>query len=473
MRKYHAHILLLIFFFSFLSSCKRPPPYETPEIDIPCEWHSQTTEEMDDEATDSFIWWESLNDPLLSSLIESAASQNLDLNIALARVLESRTEQKGAHAQVLPHIDGSLTYGHAQYNQKTLNKILGTDCSSHHGTRNVDLFIAGFDAEWEIDLFGKSKYEARALCAKTESIENEYQHLWVTISAEIARNYIELRGLQRRLEVVDNHIASQQDTLELTEGLVTAGFAGSTDKIQIEAQLNALKAQKPLIELGITKAIHRLSVLLGYSPGELFCELTTLAPLPCLPCKMPIGIPSELLRRRPDVRKAERELAAASERIGSAVAELFPRFSLYGFVGDIAALCSGNGLAWFGGPQLLLPIFNSKMIENDIELSKIKTQQALLAYQKTVLEALEEAENAIASFRAELERNRSLQQAMQASKSNYELTMQFYQKGIKSFLEAQIANRIYLDAEAAYLQSQVDLLLHYIALYKALGGPPC
>lgn len=464
-------LLLLILSLFLLAGCTVGPKYETPEIDVPCEWHSEISDDMQSDPKDCFIWWESLNDPLLNSLLESAASQNLDLYIAYTRILESRAEQKGASAALYPHLDGSLTYGYARYNQKMLRRALGV-CSPHHkgsGQCNLDFFVAGFDAEWEIDLFGRTAHEIAAANAKTESIEDEFCLLWVSLSAEIARNYIELRGMQMRLDVITRHIEAQRDTLRLTDGLIKAGFVSVIDKMQAEAQLNVLAAQKPIIELSINKAIHRLSVLLGYPPGELFTELCGPAPLPSLPCQLPIGIPSELLRRRPDIRKAERELAAATERVGSAIAALFPRLSLYGFVGEIAAMCSGN-FAGVAGPQLLLPIFNSRLLEQDVCLNKIRTRQSLYQYQKTVLEALEETENAIASFNSEMERNAYLLQGQQISRENYELTFQLYEKGFKNYLEVLVINRLYLDAEDAYLQSQVDLLLDYVALYKALGG---
>jgi NodT family efflux transporter outer membrane factor (OMF) lipoprotein len=298
--------------------------------------------------------------------------------------------------------------------------------------------------------------------------------VWVTLSAEVARNYIELRGLQLRKQLILKNISSQQDSVQLTQELIEIGSASTIDLLQTEEQLSLLIAQKPLIDLSIDKAIHRLSLLLGYAPGELFSELCASGDLPRLPNEKPIGLPSDLLRRRPDIRRAERNLAAATESFGSAIAALFPRLSLYGFVGEIntrlKSLTNGQGVAWFAAPQLLFPIFNSRLLKQDVEASKIQAHQALFEYQKTVLDALEEVENAIASFRYEFERNEQLDHARHTDQMASQLTLQLYQKGIKDYLAVQIANRSLLAVEDTHIQSRIALLLHYVSLYKALGG---
>jgi outer membrane protein, multidrug efflux system len=362
-------------------------------------------------------------------------------------------------------IDGTVSYEHLHYNRHILKQILGR--SGAHD--DVDAFEAGFDAEWEIDLFGMSKYQSNALQAKVEASEQEFTHIWISLLGELVRAYVELRGLQLRLGVLNSNIAAQEDSIQLMRGLVNSGFVSDIDQNHAQSELSSMIAQKPAIELGINKAIHRLSVLLGYNPGELFCYLNAPSNLPSLPCEMPVGYPSELLRRRPDIKKAERELAAATNMVGSAIAAQFPRISLNGFVGDLSNFSSGS-FTWMGGSQLLFPIFNSKLIQQDIEANKIQEKQALYNYQKVVLEALEETENAIAALNAEKERKQSLSEAIRFSKDAYDSTNELFQKGFKDYLEVQIAHRAYLTAEDAYVQSQVALLCHYVALYKALGG---
>jgi NodT family efflux transporter outer membrane factor (OMF) lipoprotein len=462
-----------------LVGCTVIPKYQqTSEMNIPEEWHSINSEGMYSDNPDCFIWWESLNDPLLNSLIQRAAQQNLDLFIAGTRILEARAARRGKMSDLYPHVDASITCGHACYSKDALvNGILGAVFPSHHahsGKRNINFFEIGFDADWELDLFGMTEHEINALEAKVDAAEENLYDVWITLSAEIARNYIELRSLQQRLELVKKNIESQEDSIHLTQELLTIGVANSIDVLQAEEQLNMLRAQKSLLQLSIDKTIHRLSILLSYPPAELFTELCELRPLPSLPCKKPIGLPSELLRRRPDIRKAERDLAAATESVDSAIAALFPRFSLYGFMGDISThlqkLTHGSSITWFLAPQLLMPVFNSRLLKQDVDLNKIQAQQALFEYQKTVLTALEEVENSIASLYFELERNEQLDESQKANQQSYQLTMQLYQRGLKDYLDVLITQRSLLAAQDSHIQSETELLIHYTSLYKALGG---
>lgn len=462
----------ILFLLLLLTGCCVGPKYSPPCVDIPCEWHSPIIDGMETKPTiGNSNWWESLNDPILTSLIERASEQNLDLFIAATRILEARAERKGKMFDYLPHIDGTFTAGHLYYNKKgILNKIV--DCAS--SKRNIDFFEAGFDASWEIDLFGKTAHEMNALQAKLEATEEAYCDLWLTLSAEIARNYIELRSQQKRLAILSNHLASQQESVNLTNELLTLGISSIIDLRQSEEQLFLLSSKKPSLEFAISKTIHRLSVLLGCTPDALFEELCMQQELPEFPIYKPIGVPSDLLRRRPDIKRAERNLAAANEEIGSAMAALFPSFSLKGFIGSInshlPSLFNPQSYVFFIAPQILAPIFNSKMLQQDVCYNKLKAQEACFEYQKTVLNALEEAENAIASFHYELERSQRLRESLEASKESYLLTLDLFERGIRSYLEVLILNRSYLEAEEAYLQAEADLLSNYIALYKALGG---
>ena len=459
---------LAICFMPILAGCNLGPVNESPEIEMPCEWHNELSEGMQPDSPDCFIWWESLNDPLLNSLIERASCQNLDIYIAAIRILQAREEQKGGSSGFYPHLDGSAAYGGVQFNQKTLDKIIGKGFDDHHN-KKFSFFEAGFDAEWEIDLFGMTTHQVKALQAKYQSMIENFRDVWITLSAEIAKNYIELRGLQLRLKIINQTIESQKDTLKVTEGLIYSGFTNSVSERQAAEQLSSLSAQVPQIELSIKKSIHRLSILLGQSPGELFAELSEPAGIPSIPFQKPVGIPSELLRRRPDIQKAEKDFAAAVEQVQSAIAALFPRITLRGFIGDIGLLGT-NSPTYFGSSELLLPIFNSKLLKQDVTMNKLRAREAAFEYQKTVLNALEEVENALASFHAEMERSHHLEQALKASFDSNNQTMQLYQNGFKDYLEVLLTNRSYLTAQEAHLQSQIELLLQYVALYKALGG---
>lgn len=460
------------------TSCTVGPIYSPPEMDIPCTWNGQSSEEIQtNSCIECFNWWASLNDPLLSSLIQQAAEQNLDLSIAGLRVLEARAVYKGKTSERYPQIYGSFNAGYIDCNK---NELLRKELCQKKKNWSTGFFELGFDAEWEIDLFGVQAHETNAFRARMEASEEELDWLWVTLSAEIAKNYIELRGFQQHLNILNERIAIQKDITDLTVNLLKIGMNDGNDLAQAQVQLGELEAQKPLIELSIEKSIHRLSILLGYAPGEMRATLVQPQQLPERPFDQPLGVPSELLRRRRDIRKEERNLAAATEEIGSAVASLFPRLSLRGFVGGVSAclesLLKGNNLVGFAGSQLLVPIFNSRELIKDIDLSKIKKQEALYNYQKTVLEALLEVENAIAALHFEMERNQHLAHAVQLSQQSYQSTLKLYEKGLYSYIEVQNLNHKYLLALDADVQGQVELLLNYIALYKALGGEwqePC
>lgn len=460
-----------------LVGCQLSPPYETPSMNIPENWHADS-DELTTNEPDNFVWWEALNDPQLNELIKRAAEQNLDLFIAGTRILATREERKAKQAENYPHLDASVTTGHVYYSKDALiNGILGTACASrncHATKRNVNFFEVGFDADWEIDLFGANKHAILAADAKIEASNENFCDIWVTLSAEVARNYIEIRSLQQRLELIDQNIALQQDKIYLTEELVSIGVMSQLDSLAVSDRLRSLVAQRPLLQQGIDKGIHRLSTLLGYTPEVLFPELQEHKPLPQLPCEKPIGLPSELLRRRPDIRRAERELEASTEMVASSIAALFPRFSLFGFIGSIStqlhSLGSGASGTWLAAPQLLFPIFNSRLLTQDVNMNKIQTRQALFEYQKAVILALEETENGIASFQYELKRNQSLLESEGVQTERYRLSQELYRSGIQSYIEVLNVADSLLSSKDAIIQSDTDLLLHYISLYKALGG---
>lgn len=462
-------------FVFIISGCTVGPKYQVPEIEIPCEWHSETPSSINCSSSEETVWWESLQDPLLNELIACSAAQNLDLQIAANRVLQARAESKAKKADLYPRLDGSANYGHIYCSKEALTDgLLSNAKKESHVKRNFNFYEIGFDAEWELDFFGLTKHEIAAVKAREEAVQENLCAVWVTLSAEIAKNYIELRGYQLRRETAKRNSEVQAEAIQLTQELLERGVVNESDHSRLKAEWNGLQGELTQFEYHISRAIHRISILLGYTPGELFECLSVGAALPDLPDELSIGIPSELLRRRPDIRKAERELAAATERIGSAIAGLFPRFSLRGFIGDISthagSLFNPASATWFAGPQVLVPIFNSRLLLQEVEYNKIVTQEALIVYQKTVLEALEEAENAIVAFKSEEKRLHYLREALQYNQKALTFTKELYQKGVNDLFGVVNAQKILLTAEDAVVQSQVNLLLNYISLYKALGG---
>lgn len=472
----HLRVLFKIFLcLLVLSACTVGPKYQVPEMEVPCEWHSLPPPHMTCVSSEDVVWWKQLQDPLLNELIERAADQNLDLQIAAIRVIQARAEANAKKADLYPRVDGSFNYDHVYCSKEALNgitKTLGTKSCNPH--RNVNFYEAGFDVEWELDFFGLSKHEIAAMKAHEEAVEEMLCSVWVTLSAEIAKNYIELRGFQLRQERIAQTAKVQAEAIQLSEELLKRGLVNESDTSHLKAEWSTLQAEATLIEFNTARCMHRIAILLGYSPGELFECLSPHRALPQLPCELSIGIPSELLRRRPDIRKAERDLAAATERVGSAIANLFPRFSLRGFIGEVStnagSLFNPASVAWFAGPQMLVPIFNSRLILQDVEYNKMATQEALITYQKTVLEALEEAENTIGAYKYEEARLHHLSEAYDESQKALKFTRELYEKGLNDLFAVTAAQKFLLSAEESRVQSQVDLLLNYVSLYKALGG---
>lgn len=456
-----------LYLLLLLSGCSLHEPYRVPTLDIPCEWQTKMPDEQRDEC---FNWWTHLNDPMLSALMLMASEGNLDLQIGMMRVLQARTEANGKYGDLYPHLDGSFNCGHVSFNKKVLDNLVRKSCLNHS---SFSFFEIGFDAEWELDFFGKTAHDIAALKAHEEAVQEDLSAIWVTLSAEIAKNYVELRGLQNRKQLLLEKVKIQKEAFGLNQELKNRGLIKTQELNQIIAEQNTLEAELPTIQLSISKAINRISILLGYNPGDLSEYLSCYQPLQ-LPCNAPIGLPSELLQRRPDIRKAERELASATEKIGSAIASLFPRFSLWGFVGDIStkggSLFDSSSFTWGVGPQVVVPIFNSKLLLQDVEYNKLATQEALYTYQKTVIEALEEAENSIAAYAAgkiTLNHIHKTSQTLQESQVHEE---ELLRKGVSSTLSVLAVKKQALAAKDIEIQEEVAQLLRYISVYKALGG---
>ncbi|HSW46747.1 MAG TPA: efflux transporter outer membrane subunit, partial [Phycisphaerae bacterium] len=337
-----------------------------------------------------------------------------------------------------------------------------------------NLFQTGFDATWEVDVFGGVRRSVEAAGADIQAAEEYQRHVLVSLLSEVARNYIETRSNQRRLTIAAENISSQQDTLELTRTRFNAGLTSELDVAQAQAQLATTQSQVPVLEMLLAQAIHRLGVLLGQPPESLVDELVQAAPIPAVPPEIPVGLPSELLHRRPDIRRSERQLAAATARIGVATAELFPRFSLTGSFGtqtdDIQHFLDRKSLFWSVGPTMSWPIFDAGRIRANIDVQDIRQQQALALYQQAILIALEEVENALVAYRQEQVRYRHLATAAKSNRRAFDLANERYAKGLADFLSVLESQRSLYVTEDALIQSEGRAVASLIAIYKALGG---
>jgi NodT family efflux transporter outer membrane factor (OMF) lipoprotein len=327
---------------------------------------------------------------------------------------------------------------------------------------------------WELDLFGRIRRGVEAATADLAASEQDRRNVLVTLLGDVGRYYADLRGYQLRLEIAGKNIAIAEDTLDLTRQRVKAGQATERDVAQAEAQLESVRAQAPTLRTSIQVSIHRLSVLLGRQPGGLEEELAARAPVPPTPPQVPTGVPSDLLQRRPDIQRAEAQLAAATARVGEAKADYFPRFTLLGNVGRQATqlhdLTLGLGTFFSVGPSVSAPVFTGGKIRSNVAIQDARVKEAVAAYQGTILTALEETENALAGYGNEQDRRDRLAEAVRADETAFELASVQYGAGLTDFLTVLDAQReLYLNRDLL-AQSQTEVTTRLVGLYKALGG---
>jgi NodT family efflux transporter outer membrane factor (OMF) lipoprotein len=346
--------------------------------------------------------------------------------------------------------------------------------SSPFGPREQNAFEAGFDAAWEIDVFGGVRRDKEAALAQVQAAEEARRDVLVTLLADVARNYVELRAAQRQLQILEQTLRSEQDTLELARARLEGGLGTELDVARAEGLLAANTGQRPTLERFASEAVHRLGVLLGQDPGALASELEAPGDIPTVPPEVPLTLPSELLSRRPDLRRAERELAAATARIGVAKADLFPRFSIIGGFGrrseDAGDLSGGASQFWTVLPRVQWPIFSGGHIRANIRVQDARQEQALRQYEKAVLLALEEVENALSAHTRELRREESLRAAVMANQRALELATDRYTSGLESFLSVLDAQRSVYAAQDQLVQSERNAVVSLISVYKSLGG---
>lgn len=452
----------------FLGGCMVGPDYQQPDLPSAEGWSESADESgrVSSESADLTRWWTSFGDSTLDDLMQRARAANLDLKIAAARVREARAQAGFTRAGLLPEVDAS---GSATRNRYSENGFVPVS-----GDVEDDYYSAGFDARWELDIFGGTRREIEAAEADIDATVEDERAVLVSLFGEVARSYVDLRGNQRLSAVVRRNIDAARATLDLTHTRLRAGLATELDVARAAALLASTEAPLPRSEAAERVAIHRLGVLLGVQPGDLAAELEEERPIPAPPERILVGLPSELLTRRPDVRRAERELAAATARIGVAVADRYPRFSLTGAFGlesvSSADFADAASRAWSLGPAVRWPLFSGGRILANIEVQDARAEQAHFAYQQALLVALEEVENALVNYFREWDHRRSLEAAATAGRKSVALADDLYRKGLTNFLDVLDAERDLYDAELELAESEATSSLTVVALYKALGG---
>jgi len=411
-------------------------------------------------------WWGTLGDPTLDALMQKAIAANLDLKLASARVREARAIRGERNSDLYPTVDVAGSVSRSQLSDNVLGAASNND--------PFTLWNAGLDASWEIDVFGGLRRGIEASQADLEAQIEAERNVLVTLTAEVARNYTDLRGLQQRIIVTERSIAAQRETLELTEALSKAGLAADIETEQARAQVFARQSAMPTLRAQARASIFRISVLLGEPPEAMLAELSPTGAVPKPPTEIPVGLPSDLLRRRPDIRQAERQLAAATARIGVETAELFPKFRLTGVAGtqsrDFVDLFDMNSRVWSIAPGVSWRVFDRRAIRQRIEAADARSEQALIIYEQTLLTSLEDVENALTSLAEEQARMTHLKNATDASRRAVDLANARYASGIGDFLTVLVNQSALFDREDQLAQSEALVTRSVILLYKALGG---
>jgi outer membrane protein, multidrug efflux system len=460
------HFVKYALFFAVMfgvSGCAVGPHYKAPQP-AAVTYHDADPRFVTDAPFDP-RWWKQFEDPVLDTLIQKSLAANTSIRMAQARLAESRAVFDERKLDRYPTVPADASYVYAK------QQIPGF----FNNPATINTFRSGFDAYWEIDLFGRVRHSVAAAASDNQAVEADLHDVKVSVVAELARNYFELRGAQWRLAVAERSLKNQQETLRLTQLRRDAGVGEEQDVASAAARVAATDATIPLLELETKRAEYRLAVLTGTRAGELSADLSPRNYAP-IDKALPIGNAADLLRRRPDVRAAERRLSAATERQGVAVAQLFPQVSVSAFVGFLA----GRGSLFFttqsfastASPSVAWSAFDLGRARARVRGSSAATDEALASYDETVLRALEETENSFSNYHAQQDRLVKLNAQAQESKRAADIARLRYREGVIDFLSLLDAERTQLQAEDAVAESERDVYVAVIALYKALGGVP-
>lgn len=435
------------------------PDYAAPKIFLPANWDSSESAAEHQDEKSLAAWWQKLNDPVLNNLIETAIGSNLDLQEALSRVRQARYERNIAGAELYPSVDGS-----------------GAATKSDSSDENSDssLYSASLDASWEVDIFGGLRRSQESSVAEYEAQIEDLHDVLVTLLSEVAINYIDLRTYQQQLATTQGNIKIQQKSKELTDAMVLSGLSDNLEQAQASYQLAGTRAELPTLKTSIKNSMNRLCALLGRTPGSLDDLLVSPDEVPVPDKSVAIGIPADIVRQRPDIRQAERNLAAKTALVGVAEADLYPHFYLSGSLGlqsdSSSSFFSDPISLWSLGPSMSWSIFHSGSIRNNIKAQKEIRQQSLLQYQTTVIEAIEEVENNLGGFMAQQQKLEVLTEAVTAAKQAVEISTQQFSTGLGDFMDVLDAQQALLTYENQLNECRGNLATDFVELFKALGG---
>jgi len=444
--------------------CKVGPNYETPKEHMPAAWVSPPTTRASitvQEPIQVENWWTTFNDPGLNSLVQRAVKSNLNLQIASERVRAARATVCISTAPLFPFFNSSGSYTHS-------------NAEANHRTVNTDLWRGGFDATWELDVFGGVRRGIESANAVYESTIEDRRDILVSLLAELATDYIRLRGFQQQIKISQENLTSQERTLKATREKAEIGTGSALDVANSEAEIASTKASIASFESLAQQQLYAISVLLAEEPTALIQELSPEKQIPIAPPVVPVGIPADLLRRRPDIRRAERDLAAATANIGVATSNLFPHFGINGAL-TLGGPNFPDVFNWGThvatiGPTFNWTIFDSGRIWSNIEVTNAQQQEALFAYRQTVLTALLDVETALTAYAQEQQRRAQLADAVAANQRAVTYAQQLNEIGTRDFLNVIVAQESLLNSQNLLVQSNQAVATNLVAIYKALGG---
>jgi NodT family efflux transporter outer membrane factor (OMF) lipoprotein len=483
-----------------MSACTMGPDFKRPALPAPDQWSGSSAANAAASVTVAEPldpgWWNSFGDPLLTELVTQAIRNNLDLKVAAARLAESRAQLGQAKAAEFPTLDGNASYtrelqsadgviglldGAGSSTPATGTNGLGgrqggipTQSASPAAIPPFNLYQYGFDASWELDLWGRVRRTTENASATAEAQEYARHDAVVSTVAEVARDYLDLRGTQEKLRITRENLAYAQRTVQLTADRARHGLATDLDVANAQSEAASTAAEIPQDEQQQAQLINAIGLLLGEYPQALTARLTAQSAAPVVPPRVPVGLPSELAHRRPDIREAEAQLHAATANIGAAKADFFPKITLSGSVAIQATqftnLGSWGARSYSAGPSLSIPLFEGGQLRATLALREAQQQEAAINYRKTVLSAFRDVDDAMTGYAAEQRRRDRLDESVKASRRALEIANKRYVRGISNYLDVLTAQKTLLTNEEQLADSTATVTTNLVALYKALGG---
>ena len=432
------------------------------------EWTDQGDPRVSSSAEPAWDWWRVFNDPVLENLVWTASQQNLPLQVAGLRIVEAREQRQIAAANLLPQ--SQTAFGSYTRQEISRNAVFPPPTLP----RTFDNWGTGFDLSWELDLWGRIRRAVEAQDAELDASIEDYDHVLVTLIGDVAATYIELAAFDERITLAEQNVEIQEQSLGVAEARFESDRASQLDVDQARSNLASTEALIPLLKQGRRLALNRLAILLGTTPSGVAPLLGESQSIPSAPSEVAVGIPAELLRRRPDIRQAERKVAAQCARIGIATADLYPQFGLNGEIRvqseDFGQLFSGNSVAGFITPGFRWKILNYGRLTHNIHIQEARFQQQILTYENTVLNAQREVEDALVQFLLSQERAAKLKEAVEAGQRSVDTASIQFGKGKVNYDRVFILQLSLVRLQDEYVRAQADVAVGLVRVYKALGG---